>query len=108
MDDEGEACPSPLLVEKGVLRRFISDYAYQKLLRLPDRGHARLEDFSRIPQPRMFATYVQPGAYPGRRDHRLDPVRRLCPGIRRRRARFPLGPVFFPHPPVLPDRKRAA
>ena len=63
-DDEGETCPSPLLVEKGVLRRFISDYAHQKLLRLNDRGHARLEDFSRIPQPRMFATYVQPGSVP--------------------------------------------
>ena len=64
VDDEGEACADPLLVERGVLRRFISDYAYQKLLRLPDRGHARLEDFSRIPQPRMFATYVQPGNVP--------------------------------------------
>lgn len=63
-DDEGEACSSPLLVERGVLRRFISDYAHQKLLRLRDRGHARLEDFSRIPQPRMHATYVQPGSVP--------------------------------------------
>jgi predicted Zn-dependent protease len=63
-DDEGEICPSPLLVENGVLRRFISDYAYQKLLRLKDRGHARLEDFRHIPQPRMFATYVQPGSVP--------------------------------------------
>ncbi len=62
VDDEGEVSPSPLLVEKGILRRFISDYAYQRLLHLRDRGHARLEDFSRIPQPRMFATYVQPGS----------------------------------------------
>lgn len=64
VDDEGEACPSPLLVESGILRRLISDYAHQKLLRLADRGHARLEDFSFIPQPRMFATYVQPGRFP--------------------------------------------
>jgi len=64
VDDEGEACLSPLLVEKGVLRRFISDYAHQRLLRLRDRGQARLEDFSRIPQPRIFATYVQPGSFP--------------------------------------------
>ncbi|HSQ35273.1 MAG TPA: TldD/PmbA family protein, partial [Candidatus Binatia bacterium] len=64
VDDEGEACPSPLLVEAGVLRRFIADYHYQKLLRLPERGHARLEDFSHIPLPRMFAIYVQPGPYP--------------------------------------------
>jgi TldD protein len=64
VDDEGDTCPSPLLVENGVLRRFISDYAYQRILKLADRGHARLEDFSRIPQPRMFATYVQPGSFP--------------------------------------------
>jgi len=63
VDDEGDVCPSPLLVEEGVLRRFISDYCYQKLLRLRDRGHARLEDFSHIPLPRMFAIYVQPGPY---------------------------------------------
>ncbi len=63
-DDEGEICPSPLLVENGILRRFISDYAYQRMLKLKDRGHARLEDFSCIPQPRMFATYVQPGRFP--------------------------------------------
>jgi predicted Zn-dependent protease len=64
VDDEGETCPSPLLVENGVLRRFIADYHYQKLLRLRDRGHARLEDFSHIPLPRMFAIYVQPGPCP--------------------------------------------
>jgi predicted Zn-dependent protease len=63
VDDEGEACPSPLLVENGVLRRFIADYYYQKLLHLSERGHARLEDFSYIPLPRMFAIYVQPGHY---------------------------------------------
>lgn len=64
VDDEGEPRPDALLVEAGVLRRFISDAAHQMLLRLPDRGHARLQDFSRIPQPRMFATYVQPGSVP--------------------------------------------
>ncbi len=64
VDDEGEPRAGPLLVEQGVLRCFISDYAHQKLLRLRDRGHARLEDFGRIPQPRMFATYVQPGGVP--------------------------------------------
>jgi predicted Zn-dependent protease len=64
VDDEGETCPSPLLVENGVLRRFIADYYYQKMLRLKERGHARLEDFSHNPLPRMFAIYVQPGSYP--------------------------------------------
>lgn len=64
VDDEGEPRAGPQLVERGVLRRFISDYAHQKLLGLHERGHARLEYFARIPQPRMFATYVQPGDVP--------------------------------------------
>lgn len=64
VDDEGEPRAGPLLVEQGVLRCFISDVAHQKLLRIHNRGHARLEDFGRIPQPRMFATYVQPGGVP--------------------------------------------
>ncbi|MBN2400127.1 MAG: TldD/PmbA family protein [Candidatus Aminicenantes bacterium] len=64
VDDEGETSPSPLLVENGVLRRFIADFHYQKLLGLRERGHARLEDFSHFPLPRMFAIYVQPGDYP--------------------------------------------
>jgi predicted Zn-dependent protease len=63
VDDEGEPLP-PLLIEKGVLRRFICDFAFQNLLGLKERGHARLEDFSRFPQPRMFAIYVQPGSVP--------------------------------------------
>lgn len=61
VDDEGEPRCPPLLVEQGVLRRFISDVAHQRLLKLRDHGHARLEDFRRVPQPRMYATYVQPG-----------------------------------------------
>lgn len=64
VDDEGEPPCPPLLVERGVLRRFISDVAHQRLLKLRDRGHARLEDFRRVPQPRMYAIYVQPGDAP--------------------------------------------
>ena len=85
VDDEGETCPSPLLVENGVPRRLISDYAYQRILRLKDRGHARLEDFSCLPQPRMFATYVQPGCFPAAEIIASTPLRHLCPGVRRRR-----------------------
>lgn len=64
VDDEGEPRVGPVLVERGVLRRFISDFAHQQLLELTERGHARLENFACIPQPRMFATYLQPGGVP--------------------------------------------
>jgi len=61
-DDEGETPHSPLLVENGMLRQFISDSFHRRLLSLGSAGHARTEDFTRVPQPRMFALYVQPGS----------------------------------------------
>jgi len=63
-DDEGEdLCPA-LLIENGVLRNLISDSYYKQRLNLPYSGHARLEDFSKIPIPRMYALYLQPGTFP--------------------------------------------
>jgi predicted Zn-dependent protease len=62
-DDEGETTDASLLVEKGVLRNFISDFFYQKLLRSGGGGHCRLQDFRKIPMPRMYALYLQPGPY---------------------------------------------
>jgi hypothetical protein len=62
-DDEGEAPGSSLLVEKGVLRNFIADRRCQEQLKLEHCGHARVEDFSKIPMPRMFALYLKPGGY---------------------------------------------
>ena len=62
-DDEGEETGSAVLIENGVLKNLISDRAYKHRLNLDNCGHSRVEDFSRIPMPRMFALYVQPGAY---------------------------------------------
>jgi len=62
-DDEGETADTFILVEKGILRNFISDFFYQKLLRNGSCGHCRVQDFSKIPMPRMYALYLQPGPY---------------------------------------------
>lgn len=62
-DDEGETPDASVLVEKGVLRNFISDFFYQKLLRNGCSGHCRIQDFRKIPMPRMYALYLQPGPY---------------------------------------------
>lgn len=62
-DDEGEPFHSPKLIENGILRRIISDYFYKNLLRIKDCGHSRLENFTRIPMPRMYALYVAGGKY---------------------------------------------
>jgi hypothetical protein len=62
-DDEGETPGSDILVENGVLRNLVSDQVYKNRLKLKTCGHARVEDFSKIPMPRMFALYLKPGDY---------------------------------------------
>lgn len=60
-DDEGSPRKEQILIEKGVLRSFISDRRHADLLGLEQAGHARLEDFQKLPQPRMFGLLVQNG-----------------------------------------------
>lgn len=62
-DDEGETPESDILVENGVLRNLVSDQVYKSRLKLETCGHSRVEDFSKIPMPRMFALYLKPGDY---------------------------------------------
>ncbi|MGD2091157.1 MAG: TldD/PmbA family protein [Candidatus Aminicenantes bacterium] len=62
-DDEGEIPGSVILVENGVLRNLVSDQVYKNRLKLGTCGHSRVEDFSKIPMPRMFALYLKPGDY---------------------------------------------
>jgi predicted Zn-dependent protease len=62
-DDEGESPGYSILVENGVLRNLVSDRVYKHRLKLGICGHSRVEDFSKIPMPRMFALYLKPGAY---------------------------------------------
>ncbi len=62
-DDEGETMDSPVLVEKGILRRIITDSYYQSKLGLDYCGHCRTENFTRPPMPRNFALYLHPGTY---------------------------------------------
>jgi len=65
-DDEGEQISSSVLIENGVLRNLISDGVYKHRLNLNNSGHSRVEDFSKIPMPRMFALYLKPGTlHPG-------------------------------------------
>jgi len=62
-DDDGESVQSPVLVENGVLRHLIADCFYGSRLKLGYCGHSRVEDFTRIPMPRMFSLYLKPGKY---------------------------------------------
>ena len=61
-DDEGETPKSPVLIEKGVLKNIISDSFYRDLLDIKSCGHSRVEDFTSLPMPRMYALYLKPGS----------------------------------------------
>jgi TldD protein len=62
-DDEGETPKSGCLIEKGILRNIISDSFYKNLMDLKNCGHSRVEDFTCLPMPRMYALYLKPGNY---------------------------------------------
>lgn len=62
-DDEGETPKSPVLIEKGVLKNIISDSFYKDLLDIKSCGHSRVEDFTSLPMPRMYALYLKPGNF---------------------------------------------
>lgn len=62
-DDEGETPKSPCLIEKGILRNFISDSFYKDLLDIKNCGHSRVEDFTFLPMPRMYGLYLKPGNF---------------------------------------------
>lgn len=60
-DDDGESLKSPVLIEKGVLKNIISDSFYKDLLNIKTCGFSRVEDFTSLPMPRMYALYLKPG-----------------------------------------------
>jgi predicted Zn-dependent protease len=62
-DDEGEKADSAVVIENGVIRNFISDFFHSRLLHLNGCGHCRVEDFSRLPMPRMFGLYLTAGPH---------------------------------------------
>ncbi len=61
-DDEGvEGKPTPL-VEKGVLKGYLTSMETASELGLGKNGHARAEDYGEVPIVRMSNTYFQKGA----------------------------------------------
>ena len=62
-DDDGSERDRSVLIEKGILRHFISDRYYSGKLGIRDNGSARMEDFSVRPIPRMFSIYLENGEH---------------------------------------------
>jgi TldD protein len=61
VDDEGSPTQNTVLIEKGILKRYLSDKLSSRLMGLPDTGNGRRESYEHIPMPRMTNTYMLPG-----------------------------------------------
>ncbi|MCJ7581166.1 MAG: TldD/PmbA family protein [Candidatus Aminicenantes bacterium] len=61
IDDEGTAPKKTVLIQEGKLTGMLQDRLSSTLLKKPLTGHARRQDYSCIPIPRMSNTYIDKG-----------------------------------------------
>jgi TldD protein len=60
-DDEGRPTQNTVLIEKGILKNYLSDKLSARLMGMPDTGNGRRESYEHIPMPRMTNTYMLAG-----------------------------------------------
>ncbi|RMH35320.1 MAG: metalloprotease TldD [Nitrospirae bacterium] len=61
IDDEGTPTSSTVLIEKGILRAYMTDRLNARLLGIPLTGNGRREDFRSVVLPRMTNTFMLAG-----------------------------------------------
>ena len=61
VDDEGSPTQETVLIEKGILKGYLSDKLSSKLMGMPDTGNGRRESYEHIPMPRMTNTFMLAG-----------------------------------------------
>ncbi len=61
VDDEGAPGQNTVLIEKGILKGYMTDKLNARLLNMPQTGNGRRESYSSPPLPRMTSTYMLPG-----------------------------------------------
>ncbi len=61
VDDEGSPTQETVLIEKGVLKGYLSDKLSARLMGIADTGNGRRESYQHIPMPRMTNTYMLAG-----------------------------------------------
>ncbi len=61
VDDEGTSTQRTVLIEKGVLRTYLTDRKHAPRVNVPLSGNARRESFRHLPICRMTNTMIEPG-----------------------------------------------
>ncbi len=61
VDDEGHPTQQNVLIEKGILRGYLTDKLSGKILRQQSTGSGRRESYQHIPMPRMTNTFMLAG-----------------------------------------------
>lgn len=61
MDDEGTPTQCNVLIEKGILRRYMLDKHNARLMGMQSTGNGRRESYAHLTLPRMTNTYMLPG-----------------------------------------------
>ncbi|MBZ5647979.1 MAG: metalloprotease TldD [Acidobacteriia bacterium] len=61
VDDEGMPTQNTVLIEKGILKGYMSDKLSARLMGIHDTGNGRRESYEHIPMPRMTNTYMLAG-----------------------------------------------
>jgi len=61
VDDEGTRTEETVLIEKGILKGYLSDKLSARLMGIPNTGNGRRESYEHIPMPRMTNTYMLSG-----------------------------------------------
>ncbi len=61
VDDEGQPTQNTMLIEKGILKGYLSDKLSARLMGVSDTGNGRRESYEHIPMPRMTNTFMLAG-----------------------------------------------
>jgi TldD protein len=61
MDDEGTPTSRTVLIERGILRGYMTDRLNARLMGIPLTGNGRRESFQAVPLPRMTNTFMLAG-----------------------------------------------
>ena len=76
VDDEGNSTQETVLIEKGILKGYLSDKLSARLMGMANTGNGRRESYEHIPMPRMTNTYMLAG-----QDNPEDIIRSVKHGV---------------------------